>query len=306
MKSVLLTVAALMVAGNAVAQVRDVTDEPLPPENKAQTQYLDGKFPPVRVPPDTPGGHIQKAWNNAPAGAGVLSRAWDPSETIRVQLRSGMNSTVVLPMSEVIADYSLGDQVNFATRPVRDQKNKLWVWAVHPGYDTNLNIITKAGAVYTIYLRGETWNTENITQQIIELKAGEPSGGVKSTDEPPEAPLTGYQQQTITALASNMPPLSSEWVRKGCSFDPSKIRHDRVMKGDGNIGPVSVFHDQCFTYLDWGADPKPWPGVWQVIDRVDQPVNFDRSLDGRFQIVFSTAPLSLVSGERRLCITTEK
>lgn len=304
-----LSAALIFAPVMAHAQVMDLTSQALPQAGTGA--LMDGNFPAMASPGPVVGDFIQDAWTEAPAGAGVKSQLFNPYDTVRVQLRSGMITTIIVPNGETIADFALGDQENFGTKPIDRQPNKLWVWVKNPGFDTNLNIIGRSGAVYSFYLRGETPNTKNITQQVVRLNGATPTV-TEEEKQPVQAASAGYSpnasaQKTISALGDNMPDLKPEYLEKGCIFDPTKIRLDRTMHGeksDEEIAPVQVLRDDCFTYLDFGegADAKSWPGVWQVVDGVDEPVAFDPSKDGRFMVIYSTKPLSLKDGKKVVCI----
>lgn len=111
------------------------------------------------------------------------------------------------------------------------------------------------------------------------------------------------RKESVESLATLTRSGGKTWLNE-LKFDPTKIRHDVEMRGDKTITPVLSFRDERFTYLDYGADNegKVLPVAYQVVDRVDQPVNVRKSPDGRYLVVKTINPITLRYGEKTVCL----
>ena len=139
----------------AVAQVRDVTAQPLPAAPQRIKAQIKGEFAaPADVRAIPPGGAIQDAWDNAPANAGILDINDPRNVTPKLTIREGAVTSIILPEGEAILEPILGDGQNFRITYGAD-KRVLHVSVTAAGFDTTLNITSDSGAVYSFYLRGD-------------------------------------------------------------------------------------------------------------------------------------------------------
>ncbi|MGD9605535.1 MAG: TrbG/VirB9 family P-type conjugative transfer protein [Bacilli bacterium] len=259
----------------------------------------EGDYPEL-LRQNSPGGAIQDAWSKAPLTAGVLNVEWKKDLTVKVRLREGMTTAIVLPDFEEIEMASLGDQVNFKVNLVG--KNKALIYTQASGYDTNLLFIGKTSRVYAFYLRSESWNSKNITDQVVYLSGTMPTFFQAEPTEEDKAAIA--IDKTVKDLTKDGVP---EWLR-AINFDPMKIRHDRKMEGNKDIAPILVFRDDNFTYLDYGDnhDARYFPAPFRVVDNVDQPVNKRISPDGRYLVIETIDNITLVHGDKVVCIKSVK
>jgi len=309
--SAILTVTA----APGYAQIRDITAQPLPPapattQTEAQIEaQIQGQFSkPADIRAIPPGGAIQNAWDTAPANAGILDIVDPRNVTPRLVIREGAVTTIILPEGEAILEPILGDGQNFRITYGED-KRVLHVSVTAAGFDTNLNITSDSGAVYSFYLRGETWRSGNIPATKVRLGARNTTSLPNRLKEAPQIAgssgprgiETADQKQALAAHTS--PATAPEWTREH-DFDPSKTRYDLEFSGDETLAPETAFRDDKFTWLYFGddSDAQTWPAVWAVIDDIDRPVRVRRSPDGRFLVVEHSGPITLRNGERVLCI----
>ena len=279
---------------------------PLPPPNAAVEAQMRGEFPAMDT--DTgPSGLIQEAWTTARPERGVYRPKWAPTRVVKVHLREFITTTISLPRHERIAEWVIGDETHFGTKAAKLPYQQ-HVWVKKAGADSNLNVITEAGTIYSFYLRGETWNSGNIGYQVVEIDPVVPGFSTEEvTPEksgqdigPAEPARSGsYMEASLSSAAGSS---GGEWLADN-PYDPAKIRLDRVMFGDASIAPQAVFRDDRFTYLDYGGNTgQPWPAAWAVFDGIDQPVNTRKSKDGRFFIVETVQPITLRHGQQVVCI----
>lgn len=241
---------------------------------------------------------IQKAWEKqrAETKAGNKVFVWKRGKSFKVILREGMGTVFKLPDWDTLDQSVLADSLNFRQKEMNNP-TLLYVEALTAGADTSLTIIGKSGNIYNFYLASESVLSPNISDQVVYVEAAEQN--IIGTQE-----KSTLQAESITSLLNKSKP---EWVRE-LKFDPSKVRHDLEMRGDKTLAPVLAFRDERFTYLDYGIehDRLVWPVAYQVVDRVDQPVNVRKSPDGRFMIVETVNPITLRYGEKTVCIKREK
>lgn len=242
----------------------------------------------------------QKAWSkqNAQTKAGNKIYVWQRGKTFKVVLREGMGTIFKLPDWDEMDQSVLADSVNFRQQEMNNKK-MLYVEALSSGADTSLTIIGKSGNIYNFYLASENVLSENISDQVVYLDAAMPS--VKNFFENTDALVKRESLETLTRISKDKD--HNTWLKE-LKFDPTKIRHDVEMRGDRELAPVLAFRDDRFTYLDYGIDnvSKVWPVAYQVIDKVDQPVNVRKSKDGRYMVIETINPITLRYGDRTVCL----
>lgn len=241
---------------------------------------------------------IQQAWEKqrTETKAGNKVFVWKRGKSFKVILREGMGTVFKLPEWDSLDQSVLSDSLNFRQKEMNNP-TLLYVEALTAGADTSLTMIGKSGNIYNFYLASESVLSPNISDQVVYVEAAEQNIIGTSAKTP-------AQTESIASLLNKATP---EWVRE-LKFDPSKVRHDLEMRGDKTLAPVLAFRDERFTYLDYGIehDRLVWPVAYQVIDRVDQPVNVRKSPDGRFMIVETVNPITLRYGEKTVCIRRSK
>ena len=174
----------------------------------------------------------------------------------------------------------------------------LYVEALSAGADTSLSLIGKSGNIYNFYLASESVFSDNISDQVVYVDAAMPS--VKNFFSTENDLKRKESVDTFEKMTKNE---KKTWLNE-LKFNPTKIRHDVEMRGSKELAPVLVFRDERFTYLDYGydSDSRVWPVAYQVVDRVDQPVNMRKSPDGRYMVVETINPITLRYGEKTVCL----
>lgn len=259
------------------------------------------------------GGQIQESWNVSEPRDGVYAVRVCDDCVYKVRTREFMATTIVLPADAVIATADLGDPTGFQVQ-VR-AANMIAVRPSTYGVDTNLNVYTKAGAVYPFYLRAESFNSTRVPDVVVRLLGREAPAAIKGADEAPadkaagkESAKPGNPAASAVHDLTNPTPSAGDFVRT-VPFDPSKLRgwRDYKLWGGGDqaeeLKPEVVYRDDFFTYLQYGKafDQVELPSAYVVRDGIDELVN-SRVQGGTF-IVESTAPLiSLKNGKSFLCV----
>lgn len=243
----------------------------------------------------------QKAWSKQETAtkSGNKIFVWQRGKTFKVILREGMGTVFKLPDWDSLDQSVLADSVNFRQKEMNNTQ-MLYVEALSAGADTSLTIIGKSGNIYNFYLASESVLSNNISDQVVYVDAAMPS--VKNFFDTEGDLVRKESVENLQKLTSKESGYQT-WLNE-LKFDPIKIRHDLDMKGDKTLAPVLVFRDDRFTYLDYGQDnaSKTWPVAYQVVDKVDQPVNVRKSPDGRYMVVETINPITLRYGEKTVCI----
>ncbi|GAB3452286.1 TrbG/VirB9 family P-type conjugative transfer protein [Insolitispirillum peregrinum] len=292
---------------------------------QSATDQADGYFPPLARGPI--GGQIQESWNKAPADAGVQTLpVCGGSCVYRVLLRQYMTTTIQLPADARIVSADLGDNASFQVA-VRGS-NMVAVKPLHYGVDTNINVYTEHGNIYSFYLRAENPMSGHIPDLLVRVQGSDaPSDGLitlapgdasplpgqtgaaggQTAGKGKEPPLTSRQKAALEGLEgpkTSVPAQQGDWVRE-VPFDPSTLHgfDDYELWGDEELKPVRVFRDKVFTYVQYGDkwDTGSGQAAFTVVDHVDEPVN--TRVVGSTLVIESTAPLiSLKNGKKFLCI----
>jgi ComB9 competence protein len=289
---------------------------------QAESQ-LQGQFPAMARA--GVGGQIQDAWNTSEPREGVQTFRRCEDCVYKVRLREFMVTTIILPEDAEIVTADLGDTTGFQVKV--KSANMIAVRPASYGLDTDLNVYSKSGAVYPIYLRAESFNSKNLPDLVVKIVGRETppkidgpataidgpagkdaaAGGDEARREKEGADGKGKAEDktaaAVEALTNPKPP-AGDFVRS-IPFDPSTLHgwKDYKLWGDETLRPETVFRDGQFTYIQYGAkwDASELPAAYVVIDGIDELVN--SRVQGTTFIVESINPLiSLKNGKRFLCI----
>jgi ComB9 competence protein len=248
-------------------------------------------------------GAIQRAWDGSPATAGVFVARYAADQVIKVRLREFMTTTIVLPEAEAIATVVLGDSHGF--KAVKTQRNILIASASITGADTSLTVIGESGRIYAFYVRAEGYNSPNIPDLTVFVKADMAPASASGPGPSDQADANATKPIPARQAASTLPGLEARDFLSEIPFDPARLRFDFTMSGDKSIAPDRVYSDGIFTYFDYGRrwNESDLPAVYRVVDGVDTPVN-TRS-KGSLLIAESAGAFTLRNGQRVVCVRPE-
>lgn len=247
---------------------------------------------------------IQKAFNTAGPFSETEHFKYDPNATYKLRLRQYMHTTIILPVGERIASYSLGDKVDFHFVPLSENNPALTniaeVYARYPGADTNLTIIGDSGHIYSFYLRVDSVASKYLPVLLAYVDGKAIGGKVLPKGEVygPLAPSKEYK------------PAKHEYLHKLGLVNPADLDYDYKMKdGDMSLAPIRVFSDRHFTYFQFGQhnlnDEHRLPVIYKVVDGYDTPVN-TRVVGGTVVAETVSKKWTLRSGDAHLCIDRHK
>lgn len=259
----------------------------------------EGVFPDMTRP--GAGGQIQDAWNKSDPGEGVHVQRLCENCVYKIRTREFMTTTVILPEDAVISSVDPGDQVGFQIKV--KSANKLAVRPTSWGMDTNVNVYTKSGAVYPIYVRSETVNSMNIPDLVVKITGKEKPPSIEGISVEHEAKGAENSGKPGDKLAPKIKK-TGDFVRH-VPVDPAKFHGwgDYKLWGEEELKPETVWRDDFFTYIRYG---KKWDGMelstgYVTIDGIDELVN--SHVEGSVFVIESVSPLiTLKNGKKYLCI----
>ncbi len=285
-------------------------------------------------------GMQQKAWNDplSHMGEGQLKPGysrynWSPDVILPIRLREGMMTLINLPSWELIEKVHIGSPESFGGEIAAPNSLLLYADPSYIGVDCNMIVFGRSGNRYVFYLRSETYNTDKITQSVVDVlvgprytpvSAGGTLGnfnGATATASSTAAsgfaapgwsgrgnltPGGGQSPQIGLNTASTGP---KDWL-KSIPVDPESFRFDIDMylpnPDDVDIAPDNVWRDNIFTYIDLGPKALTMtqrPVVNLIVQDSEVPVGFrTRGPNSRLIVVEAVGDLVLRNGKKIICL----
>ncbi|MBR4214158.1 MAG: TrbG/VirB9 family P-type conjugative transfer protein, partial [Bacteroidales bacterium] len=196
------------------------------------------------------------------------------------------------------------------------------------GVDGNMIIFGHSGNRYVFYLRSETFNTDKITQSVVDVVVGPrwtpvADGGqlnvsvkndtsVSSTASMPFSIGNGSglrQNASVGAAAAGKTNSADVW-KNNVPMDPEGLKFDLDMflpnPDDVDIAPDNVWRDNIFTYIDLGPKALTMtqrPVVSLLVQGTEVPVGFrTRGANSRLIVVEAIGDMVLRNGQKVICI----
>ena len=282
-------------------------------------------------------GMQQKAWNDpmshlgeGQSKPGYSKYTWTPDVILPVRLREGMMTLINLPTWELIEKVHIGSPESFGGEIAAPNSLLLYADPSFIGVDSNMIVFGRSGNRYVFYLRSETYNTEKITQSVVDVVVGPrytPSehggrlGASNGITNPPASRGSlsgrgipgwaigrsgGQNPQFGINTASTGP---KNWL-KSIPVDPESLRFDIDIyipnPSDVDIAPDNVWRDNIFTYIDLGPKALTMtqrPVVNLLVQETEVPVGFRTSgPNSRLIIVEAIGDLVLRNGKKLICL----
>lgn len=299
----------------------------------AAIEQSNGQYSELDMPYLWSLGMQQKAWNKpmehlgeGQTKPGYSRYHWTPDLVLPLRIREGMHTLVNFPSWELIENVYLGNEGAFGAQRVAT--NALMVYARNielVGMDTNMIVFGRSGNRYVFYLRSETFNTDRITNSVVDIVVNDE----KFT--PDDSGLTPVASGAVqvggpmgTMGGSRMGGGSGGMNKKNKSelegwlddieVDPEKLRFDIDVfipnPLDMEIAPERVWRDEIFTYIDFGPKSLAMlerPIVNLLIQGSEVPIGFrTRGPHGRLLVVEGIGDLVLRNGKRLICLKIRK
>ena len=280
-------------------------------------------------------GMQQKAWNDPlqHLGEGQLKPGysryvWTPDVVLPLRLREGMMTLINLPTWELIEKVHIGSPESFGGEIAAPNSLLLYADPAFIGVDSNLIIFGRSGNRYVFYLRSETFNTDRITNAVVDVlvspkytpvaAGGQSQGGNGVTVSAANSQWVGKSGgSTLTAGGPQNPTMGlataanapKNWL-ENIPVDPEKFRFDIDVyipnPEDLEIAPERVWRDDIFTYIDFG--PKALnmtqrPVVQLLVQDSETPVGFrTKGEHSRLLVVEGIGDMVLRNGQRVVCL----
>lgn len=280
-------------------------------------------------------GMQQKAWNKpmehlgeGQTKPGYSRYYWTPDLVLPLRIREGMHTLINFPSWELIENVFLGNESAFGAQKVA--QNALMVFAASVdlvGMDTNMIVFGRSGNRYVFYLRSETFNTDRITNSVVDIVINDAKFVPDDSGTTPfasGAAVTGAAAGVMNVSAGSGGALRSgkknttkngteDWLAD-IEVDPEKLRFDIDVfipnPSDMEIAPERVWRDEIFTYIDFGPKALTMterPIVNLLSQGAEVPIGFrTRGPNGRLMVVEGIGDLVLRNGKRILCLKIRK
>lgn len=212
------------------------------------------------------------------AGARVVSYSEKDVVTVRAKIR--YTTLIVLPKNETILDFTCGDKEFWV---VNGTANFAYVKPAKAKAETNLNLITAAGNIYSFVLRevSEVDGAEPDLKVFLEPKEESVIASINAAPKFVTATqVEDYRQQVEIAQAAvrDAKQQAQETVDREVSRlrseYPVKLQHAyRFPPRDKLFQVTAIYHDDKFTYIH--ADPQEAPALYEIKDDKPSLINFD-------------------------------
>ncbi len=241
---------------------------------------------------------------------------WSPDLVLPIRLREGMLTLINFPAWEMVEDVFIGDNATFDGQISGPNTVLLYPRkGANVGVDTNVIIFGRSGNRYVFYVKSEAFNTERITNSIIDIEVigddnsqegkvsglgGSLRGGAKG------GTVSGGKSVDSTYTRRF---LGENWLKE-IPLDIEKFRFDIEVyvpnPEDVVIAPERVWRDDIFTYIDLGAkslNMTQRPIVTLIVERMEVPVGFrTKGPNNRLIIVEAIGDMVLRNGKRIVCL----
>ena len=313
------------------------------PANVQSEQMMDalaqtnGEFDSVNMNYMHSLGMQQKAWNDplshmgeGQSKPGYSKYTWTPDVVLPIRLREGMMTLINLPTWELIEKVHIGSPESFGGEIAAPNSLLVYADPSYLGVDSNMIIFGRSGNRYVFYLRSETYNTEKITQSVVDVLVGPRytpveyggklgnfngatttaagSGSLSGTGTPGWVSGRGNGQNPQIGLntASTGP---KDWL-KNIPVDPESFHFDIDMylpnPADVDIAPDNIWRDNIFTYIDLGPKALTMtqrPIVNLIVQDTEVPIGFRTSgPNSRLIIVEGIGDMVLRNGQKLICL----
>lgn len=265
-------------------------------------------------------GMTQSAWKDplqhmgeGQSRPGYTKYYWTPELVLPIRLREGMYTLINFPNWEIVEQVYLGDSQSFNAEPYGPSSLMVYPEASQfLGVDTNMIVFGRSGNKYVFYVQSEAFNTDRITNAIIDievLKQKNPKNRTYATG--PEGvggnSFEGGDTSVVSSYTRNLQ--KEDWI-ENIPVDPTKFRFDIEVyvpnPDDIIIAPERVWRDNIFTYIDLGEKALTAvqrPIVTLIVERSETPVGFrSAGPNNRLIIVEGMGDMVLRSGKRIVCL----
>ena len=227
-------------------------------------------------------------------------------DVILVKAHTRFTTLIVLPKNEQILDITCGDKEYWA---INGNLNFAYVKPAKAGAQTNLNLVTASGNIYSFVLTdvSEVPRAVPDLKLFVELKdetmralAGAPPKFVAAED------VDIYKKQAEKAQEEvrQVKQAQADAINQGISRFVSNVRFPyRYEAGKPPFYVRAMYHDEHFTYIQ--ARPEETPTLYEIKDGKPNLVNFTYK-DGVYVVDKILDKGYLVVGKQKLGFAREE
>lgn len=200
---------------------------------------------------------------------------YNAQDVIPVRTRLRFTTLLVLPKKERILDYTCGDKEFWA---IDGDQNFAYIKPAKAGAQTNLNLVTASGNVYSFVLSEVSAmpKAEPDLKVFVEIKDDDmvaASQGAPRFVAADEANRYKQQAEAARAEARRVKEAEQGAVERGIRAFVSNVRFDyRFEAGKKPFNVRAMYHDDRFTYIQ--ARPEEAPTLYEIKDGRPNLVNF--------------------------------
>lgn len=233
----------------------------------------------TRAPQTTPVPSAETATTVPPALTATVLQ-YGERDVLRLKAKLRYTTLIVLPKNEQILDFTCGDKEYWI---VNGTQNFAYVKPARANSQTNLNLITASGNVYSFVLSeiSATPGVEPDLKVFIEPKGGEMVSALKGSPRFVAASeVDDYRQQVEMAKEETRQTKHDAQATIEQKIDQFRSNYPTGLKFtyhfDRDRKPflvTAMYHDDRFTYIQ--ASPQETPTLYEVKDGKPNLVNFD-------------------------------
>ncbi len=207
---------------------------------------------------------------------GARTVAYNERDVISVRTKLRYTTMIVLPKEEQILDFTCGDKEFWV---VNGNQNFAYVKPAKAGAQTNLNLVTATGNIYSFVLSdiSEIAKAEPDLKIFVELKDEAMATAAQSAPRFVSAnEVEAYRAQLEKAKAELQKAKESEQsaIERGINRFVSNVRFPyRFEAGKKPFFVRAMYHDGRFTYIQ--ARPEETPTLYEIRDGQSNLINFD-------------------------------
>jgi type IV secretory pathway VirB9-like protein len=207
---------------------------------------------------------------------------YSESDIVTIHTKVRFSTLIVLPSDEEILDFTTGDKDFWVINGVH---NLCYVHPAQTRIETNLNLVTASGHIYSFLLKEISGNTNEQPdlKVFVVPKGGTNLSGIEGQVSYVRASaLDAYRRDAEAARAEAAQAIhkAQSSVQKATTQFrenyPAQLHFDYTYKSKVKRPPFSVtaiYHDNKFTYIKCDAQEKPT--IYEVKDGKPSLVNFD-------------------------------
>jgi type IV secretory pathway VirB9-like protein len=253
--------------------------------------------------------------NSAAVEAAPLSKAVELSDrdVVPINTRLRFTTMIVLPKQEVILDFVCGDKEFWV---VNGTQNFAFIKPAKPGIQTNLNLITASGNVYSFLVKEVGEGPVDLKLFIEPKSEGMVSAMNGQPRFVPAQAVEDWRQQAELARAAAKKAADDVQVQiaaattavrkekdKALAQYPAALNFDYDFKDQPGFNVSAIYNDGRFTYIK--AVPQETPALYEVKDGKPSLVQFQFA-NGLYTIDKVIDRGYLAMGKKRLHFTREE